>query len=171
MIKIKEPGFKFDKPNEDVADITYELSLNRAHIYLNPLIYCHLVNMSEVFSRPLASSGDAQKLKHNERKHIFQEATRYEMVRKKGNTIRWWYDYIAVFSGSYIYFFPWEDRAVIEEIMEFYRLEAGDASGLSQADPSLSRGGPGLGEPPALERRRTVAFGAEANKVQQEEQG
>lgn len=122
MIKIKDSGFKFDQPSTEVSEITFDFSLNQGHIYLNPLIFNHLVNISTIFKRPLASSGDEQQLKHNERKHIFQEATKFEIVRKKGNTIRFWYEYIAVFSGSYIYFYPRDDHAVIEEIIEFYHL-------------------------------------------------
>jgi hypothetical protein len=53
------------------AGVTYDISLSRGHIYVNPLIYNHLINVATIFKRPLASSGDALQLKQNERKHIF----------------------------------------------------------------------------------------------------
>jgi hypothetical protein len=34
-------------------------------------MYNHLINVPEVFKRPLAQAGDLAKLKQNERKHIF----------------------------------------------------------------------------------------------------
>ena len=160
MIKIKDSGFEFDQPSKEVSEITYDLSLNRGHIYLNPLIFNHLVNIAAIFKRPLASSGDVQQLKHNERKHIFQEATRFEIVRKKGNTIRFWYEYIAVFSGSYIYFYPRDDHAVIEEIMDFYHLQPD-----SQPKTMTSLGDRSLGQLSAFERQRTQSLQGEADKM------
>ena len=41
------------------AEVTYDISVGRGHIYVNPLIYNHLINIVAIFQRPLASSGDA----------------------------------------------------------------------------------------------------------------
>ena len=86
MIKIKEPeeeeqpgpegtseNDKQQKKDKSLstAEVTYDISLSRGHIYVNPLIYNHLINIATIFKRPLASSGDALLLKQNERKHIF----------------------------------------------------------------------------------------------------
>lgn len=43
-----------------------------------------------------------------------------DFVRKKGSTLKYWYDYVAVFSGSYIYFYPASDSAIIQSILRFY---------------------------------------------------
>mmetsp|Transcript_21720 Transcript_21720/g.33478 ORF Transcript_21720/g.33478 Transcript_21720/m.33478 type:complete len:93 (+) Transcript_21720:2711-2989(+) len=83
-----------------------KFSVEHGHMRLQPLTYLHLINIVDCFSRPLASSGDAEKLKQNERRHIFKNAKRISVVRKKGHYLRYWYDQIAVLSGSFIYFYP-----------------------------------------------------------------
>ena len=85
--------------------MAWDFQVESANLYMNPLIYLHVLNVVECFSRPLASSGDAFKLKQGERKHIFKNAAKIELVKKKGNTLRFWHDYVAVLSGSYIYFY------------------------------------------------------------------
>jgi hypothetical protein len=47
-------------------------------------------------------------------------------VKKKGSAIKYWYKYLAVFSGSYIYFFNVDDATAIQEIVE--HLQKGDES-------------------------------------------
>ena len=86
-------------------------------MHLNPLIYLHFFNIVDVFSRPLAKSGDEEKLKQDERKHIFKNAKKIDIIKKKGDTLKYWYNYIAVFSGSYIYFYPVEFYDSVKEIV------------------------------------------------------
>jgi hypothetical protein len=43
------------------------------------------------------------------------------MVKKKGNTLKYWYEYVAVFSGSYIYFYSIEDSKTIYEITNHFK--------------------------------------------------
>jgi hypothetical protein len=86
-------------------------------VFLNPLIYAHLINIAEIFLRPLAKSGDVQKLKENENQHILKHATKVCFVKKKGTTLRFWYEYIAVFSGSQIYFYSKDKKMVIQEVL------------------------------------------------------
>lgn len=45
-----------------------------------------------------------------------QHAAKIELVRKKGSTLGHWYGCVAVFSGSYIYFYPAEKFLVIQEV-------------------------------------------------------
>jgi hypothetical protein len=78
----------------------------------------------------LAKSGDQSRLKEDERKYIFQNIKKVALVKKKGNTLKYWYDYIAVFSGSYIYFYPAQDYNLIENIIKM----------VSKTDISLSSG-------------------------------
>lgn len=104
-LKIKDSEHNFED-SYAVPAFAMDFHLTRAHLYITPLIYCHLLNIVDVFVRPQAASGDEAKLKYNERLHIFENARRISLVRKRGNTLHYWYDYIAVFSGSYIYFYP-----------------------------------------------------------------
>lgn len=99
--------------------MAWVFTVSRAKLNVTPLTYIHLLNIVDVFKRPLAKSGDAFKLKQNERRHIFVNATKIEPVRKKGTTLRYWYDYVAVLSGSYIYFYPSDKFEAIQEITGF----------------------------------------------------
>ena len=45
-------------------------------------------------------------------------------MRKKGNTLKYWYDYVAVFSGSNIYFYPVEHSDLIQEVSKYYKKQA-----------------------------------------------
>ena len=53
-----------------------------------------------------------------ERLKIFKNASLMGIVKKKGNTLKYWYDYVAVLSNSYIYFYPIEDLEAITEALE-----------------------------------------------------
>ena len=120
-ILIKDKNHDFGKPTEDVPELSMVFSIEHGFIILRPLTFLHLINIVDCFSRPLASSGDAEKLKQNERKHIFKNARKLALVRKKGQTLKYWYDYVAVFSGSYIYFYPVSDQALIFQILRYYK--------------------------------------------------
>ena len=48
-----------------------------------------------------------------ERITILKNADLIQTVKKKGNTLSYWYSYTAVFSGSYIYFYSAEDADLI----------------------------------------------------------
>ena len=87
------------------------------------MIYNRLINIVEVFDRPLAKSGDVEKGKMAERLHIFQKASMIAEVRKRGTTVKYWHDYIAVFSGSYIYFYPAEDAKLIQDLSLHFNVE------------------------------------------------
>ena len=41
----------------------------------------------------------------NEKNEVIRMATNIAMVRKQGKTIKYWYQYFAVLSGGYIYFY------------------------------------------------------------------
>ena len=55
-----------------------------------------------------------------ERLKIFKNASLIGLVKKKGNTLKYWYNYVAVLSNSYIYFYPIEDKEVINEAMIYF---------------------------------------------------
>ena len=41
----------------------------------------------------------------NEKNQVVKMATKIGLVRKKGTTIKYWYQFFAVLSGGYIYFY------------------------------------------------------------------
>ena len=121
LIKLKDKSHKFDVPTEQVVEMGWVFTVDKAKLHINPLTYVHLLNVVDIFKRPLAQSGDAFKLKQNERKHILKHATKVELVRKKGSTLRYWYDCVAVLSGSYVYFYPPEKFYIIKFLVETLR--------------------------------------------------
>jgi hypothetical protein len=44
-----------------------------------------------------------------------------DVVKKKGNTLKYWYKYVAVLSGSYIYFYNYDDFQIIEEVVAYFQ--------------------------------------------------
>jgi len=44
-----------------------------------------------------------------------------DVVKKKGNTLKYWYKYVAVLSGSYIYFYNYDDDQIIEEVVAYFQ--------------------------------------------------
>ena len=134
-VLIKDKDFKFDRNSYEISELGWKLRVKRAHLSVNPVTYVHLINITDVFSRPLAKSGDREKMKIDERKYIFQNVRKIDFVRKKGSTLKYWYDYVAVFSGSYIYFYPASDSGMIQNILRSY-----------EQNDTLIKGGPKFGD-------------------------
>ena len=109
-----------------------DFHLASGNLVLTPLTYCHLLNMVDVFVRPQADSGDETKLKYNERQHIFENAMKMDFVRKRGNNLHYWYDYVAVASGSYIYFYPISNKMV--EVVKNKTKEKGQINYMESVD-------------------------------------
>lgn len=122
LVKLKDKSHVFDVPTEQVVEMGWVFTVDKARLHVSSLTYVHLLNIVDVFKRPLAQSGDAFKLKQNERKHIFKNATKVELVRKKGTTLRYWYDCVAVLSGSYIYFYPPDKYYAIKFLIDTLRI-------------------------------------------------
>lgn len=70
-VLFKDKSFKFEKNTYEVSEMGWRLKVKRAHVNVNPVTYIHLINITDVFSRPLAKSGDKEKMKIDERKYIF----------------------------------------------------------------------------------------------------
>jgi hypothetical protein len=119
LIRDKEYDFGVDPLQ--LPELKWKFVVGRADLTINPETYVHLLNISDIFNRPTVRMGDLEKLQQNERKNIFQNASRIDFVRKKGNTLKYWYEYIAVFSGSYIYFYPADQLKTIEKISKYYK--------------------------------------------------
>jgi len=123
LIRVKDKTYKFKQSTYDVCELAWNIDVPSGEINLNPLTYNHLINIVEIFKRPLAKSGDADKLKNHERENIFLNAQQYCIVKKKGNTLKFWYEYVAVFSGSYIYFYPIEYYEAIKVVFKFFKKD------------------------------------------------
>jgi hypothetical protein len=54
----------------------------------------------------------------NEKQEVIKMATKIGLVKKKGNTIKYWYSNFGVLSGAYIYFY--EKQADIYPVDYFY---------------------------------------------------
>ena len=57
-------------------------------------------------------------------------------VRKRGTTVKYWHDYIAVFSGSYIYFYPSDDKELIQELSLHFNVANSNSSKAPRASQS-----------------------------------
>jgi hypothetical protein len=78
-----------------------------------------LANINKCFSSSEHNSPDSVRGKILERQNIFKNATMVDIVKKKGNTLKYWYKYVAVLSGSYIYFYNYEDYQIIREVFAY----------------------------------------------------
>lgn len=59
LIKLKQKDFDFALPAQQVPEMAMQFKAGDATLRLNPLTYVHLLNVVEIFKRPLAQSGDA----------------------------------------------------------------------------------------------------------------
>ena len=83
-----------------------------------PAAYVNLVNISKCFKQ--IDTDNSARSKAAETKAIFEDAVLTEGVKKKGNTLRHWFPYIAVFSGSYIYFYGVEHADLVSDAMNYF---------------------------------------------------
>ena len=68
-----------------------------------------------------------------ERLKIFKNAALVAIVKKKGNTpLKYWHNYVAILSNSYIYFYPVKESDLINEAMLYFHKDWG-----SNADQNL----------------------------------
>jgi hypothetical protein len=106
---IRDEGYKkFENPILQPL-MKVKVSADEIKLVFSPITYLHLVNIGTCFRRQETESEDAGKAKMKERIEIFKNATVYYFVNKRGSTWQYWYQYVAVFSGSYIYFYAIED--------------------------------------------------------------
>ena len=73
-----------------------------------------------------------------ERLKIFKNASMMGIVKKKGNTLKYWYNYVAVLSNSYIYFYPIEDLEAINEALDYFNHGALNLKRLSRKRSSFA---------------------------------
>lgn len=120
LIMIRNNDFKFANPIEKPL-IKFKIAADEIKLIFNPITYLHLVNINKCFARPNVDSGDSEKGRMLERQNIFKNATMVDIVKKKGNTLKYWYKYVAVLSGSYIYFYNFEDYQIIAEVVAYFQ--------------------------------------------------
>ena len=67
----------------------------------------------------------------------------YHVAKKKGNNLTIFYDYVVVFSGSYLYFYNQEDFKVIRAIngiINGKNIESFDLNGVKYEEQFLVKG-------------------------------
>ena len=57
FIKIKDDSFKFEKTLE-VSNFGLEFFSQKGCLKINPITYVHLINIVDIFLRPIAAQGD-----------------------------------------------------------------------------------------------------------------
>jgi hypothetical protein len=145
LIMIRNNDFKFANPIEKPL-IKFKIAADEIKLIFNPITYLHLVNINKCFARPNVDSRDSEKGRMLERQNIFKNATMVDIVKKKGNTLKYWYKYVAILSGSYIYFYNFEDYQIIAEVVAYFQQA-------SQAD-----------EPIKTEEEDSVSLSEESEK-------
>jgi len=120
MVMLRDKGQFTDPLEQPLMKLRAEAE--EIKLEFTPAAYVNLVNISHCFSR-LDAADASTRSKAFERRAIFSEAVLAEGVKKKGNTIRHWFTYVAVFSGSYVYFFDVEQAALIDEAMQYFGEE------------------------------------------------
>lgn len=48
--------------------------------------------------------------------HILKNMKSYHILKKKGNNLTIFYDYLVIFSGSYFYFYSLENVKILEAV-------------------------------------------------------
>lgn len=48
--------------------------------------------------------------------HILKNMKSYHILKKKGNNLTIFYDYLVIFSGSYFYFYNLENVKILEAV-------------------------------------------------------
>ena len=90
LIMIRNNDFKFANPIEKPL-IKFKIAADEIKLIFNPITYLHLVNINKCFARPNVDSRDSEKGRMLERQNIFKNATMVDKVKKKGNTLKYWY--------------------------------------------------------------------------------
>ena len=110
MVMIRDESKKFVDPVNKPL-IKFKISTDEIKLFFTPITYRHLVNISSCFKSQLdADSTFYVDSRAKENKDIIKEAQLIIPVKKKGSTFQYWYQYVAVLSGSYIYFYPYKDK-------------------------------------------------------------
>ena len=104
-IRSKNSAHKFENVRV-VPDFSMEFKVDTGCIRLTPLVYNYVFNIASCFFRPVAEAGDVAQLQVSEQRHIFRNIKSMTMCRKRANHLKVWYRYIAIVSGSYLYFYP-----------------------------------------------------------------
>ena len=110
MIMIRDESKKFVDPVNKPL-IKFKISTDEIKLFFTPITYRHLVNISSCFKSQLdPDSTFYVDSRAKENKDIIKEAQLIIPVKKKGSKFQYWYQYVAVLSGSYIYFYPYKDK-------------------------------------------------------------
>ncbi|CDW90143.1 vacuolar protein sorting-associated protein vps13 [Stylonychia lemnae] len=90
----------------NIPEIIMDGKMSKLKLFFNPHIYNQFLNISRLLSMESTSqnNGEQQHLV-NEKFQVLEMATQTGQIKKKGNTIKFWYSYFGVLSGAYLYFY------------------------------------------------------------------
>eukprot|EP00347_Sterkiella_histriomuscorum_P000566 403375355 len=95
-----------DTQNLDEAEIVATGKMSKLSIFFTPHIYNSILNISLLLSSTSTNSREnEQQQMINEKNEVMKIASKIGQIRKKGGTIKFWYQYFGVLSGGYIYFY------------------------------------------------------------------
>lgn len=93
------------------------------NLVFTPITYVHLVNISKCLQVQDSHSKESEQGLVQERFRLFENAKSLDMVKMKNNMNLMWKPYLAVISGSYIYFFNVEHKDQVKNIMKFIQKQ------------------------------------------------
>lgn len=93
------------------------------NLVFTPVTYLHLVNISKCLQVQDSRSKESEQGLVQERFRLFENAKSLDMVKMKNSMNLMWKPYLAVISGSYIYFFNVEHKEQVKSIMKFIQRQ------------------------------------------------
>ena len=70
-ILIRDKEFDFGVNKYDLPELKWKFFIRRGDLTIRPEAYVHLLNIADIFTRPIIRMGDLEAIKLNERKTIF----------------------------------------------------------------------------------------------------
>ena len=109
-------------------------------LVFDPITFVHLANIGQCFkarSKELTNTNSTWAMK--EKIRILRNAQVVYRVKKKGGALSYWDSFVAVLSGSYIYFYSPDDAELLKDAITFLQQPENDESeSLSQSDEDLN---------------------------------
>jgi len=101
----------------------FKVFADELNLVFTPITYVHLMNISKCLQVQGSRSKESEQGIVQERYRLFENAKSLDMIKMKSSTNLIWKPYLAVISGSYIYFFKIEDKDNVRNIMKFIQKQ------------------------------------------------
>lgn len=101
----------------------FKVFADELNLVFTPITYVHLMNISKCLQVQGSRSKESEQGIVQERYRLFENAKSLDMIKMKSSTNLIWKPYLAVISGSYIYFFKIEDKDKVRNIMKFIQKQ------------------------------------------------